>query len=65
MAVGPRTRPLAPSLYLTNEQTLVYVLDLAEGNQAVIEDARNGEIECVPSRDLEGWRVVVPKHAAA
>jgi len=63
VAVGPRTRPLEPRLYLTNEQTLVYVLDLAEGGQAVIEDARDGEIECVPGKHLEGWRVVVPKHA--
>jgi hypothetical protein len=42
----------------------VYVLDIpAEGGQAVIEDARNGEIECVPSKHLEGWRIVVPRHA--
>ena len=65
MAVGPRTRPLAARLYLTNETNLVYVLDLAEGGQAVIEDARDGEIECVPSKKLEGWRVVVPEHATA
>jgi hypothetical protein len=40
------------------------VLDLAEGGQAVIEDARNGEIECVPQAHLEGWRVVNPCRAA-
>lgn len=64
MAVAARTRPLARELYLTNERKLVYVLDIpAEGGQAVIEDARNGEIECVPSKHLEGWRIVVPRHA--
>jgi hypothetical protein len=41
----------------------VYVLDLPESGQAVIEDALNCEIECVPSARLEGWRVVVPDGA--
>lgn len=62
MGVAARTRPLERDLWLTNEKVLVYVLDLPESGQAVIEDARNGEIECVPSKKLEGWRVVVPQH---
>lgn len=63
MANGPRTRPLTERLYLTNERQLVYVLDLPESGQAVIEDALNCEIECVPCKNLEGWRVVVPDGA--
>jgi hypothetical protein len=62
VGVAARTRPLERDLWLTNEKQLVYVLDLPESGQAVIEDCRNGEVECVPSKHLEGWRVVIPQH---
>jgi len=43
----------------------VYVLDIAdEGQQAVVEDAATGEVQCVMAKLLNGWRIVVPSDAS-
>lgn len=65
MGTAARTQPLSPNLWLTDEKRLLFVLDLAEQEgQAIVEDARSGEIECIPAKCLEGWRVVEPADAA-
>lgn len=59
MGAPARTRALSAQMYLTDGERLIFVLDLPEG-QAVIEDVATGEVSCVPSVKLEGWRVVEP-----
>lgn len=65
MAIAARTRQLATHLYLTNGTQLLYVLDLPDEGQAVIEDAKTNKIKCVPTRELAGWRVVEPEQNGA
>ena len=55
------TQLVSTGSYLTDERRLVFVLDLPEPDQAIIEDARTGEVKCIPSRSLLGWRVVEPR----
>jgi len=63
MATATRTRPLASQLYITDGTHLLYVLDLPEGGQAVVEDAMTGDVQCVPAIRLDGWKVVDPNRA--
>jgi len=49
---------------VTDGHKLLYVLNLPEGGQAVVEDASTGSVECIPARRLEGWRVVKPEKVA-
>ena len=45
MGTAARTRELTPECYLTDDQaTLLYVLDLPEPGEAVVEDVGSGEI---------------------
>ena len=64
MGAPTRTRTLESRLYVTDGHKLLYVLNLPEGGQAVVEDASTGSVECIPARRLEGWRVVKPEKVA-
>lgn len=65
MGTAARTRELTPECYLTDDQaTLLYVLDLPEPGEAVVEDVGSGEILYIKSAVLNGWRLVIPKEDA-
>ena len=62
MGTAAGTRLLTTGCYLTDDQTaLVYVLDLPEQGEAVVEDCSNGDILCVKTAALNGWRLVIPE----
>lgn len=60
----PTAAPLSTHLYLTNGRNLLYVLDLPDEGQAIVEDAADGKVYCIASKHLDGWRIVEPAHAA-
>jgi hypothetical protein len=58
------TRELTEGSYLTDDdKVLVYVLDLREDGQAVIEDVRTGKVSCCHASSFDGWRFVLPEEA--
>lgn len=56
------TKLLTTGTYLTDDKQLVYVLDLPEPDQAVIEDAATGNVSCMLAEKLIGWRIVEPSN---
>jgi hypothetical protein len=59
------TRSLTTKCYLTDDRaTLLYVLDLPGPGEAVVEDVGTGEILCIKSVKLNGWRLVIPAEDA-
>lgn len=60
--MGIRTRErLAPRTYVTDETDLLLVLDIVDDGQAIVENARTGEVSCLDYGALHGWRVVEPE----
>jgi hypothetical protein len=45
---------------LTDETTLLYVLDVGKDGTATVEDVRSGEVYKLRASALAEWRVVVP-----
>lgn len=61
MAVAERTRALATHVYVTDESTLLYVLEIGAPDAAVVEDVRTGNIVKMRASALREWRVVTPE----
>jgi hypothetical protein len=59
VAVAERARALATHVYLTDETTLLYVLEVGGARGAVmVEDARTGEAYKMRASALTDWRVI-------
>lgn len=65
MGTATAARALTAGCYLTDESLLLYVLTLTIDGEATVENVRTGEISCIRSIKLDGWRFVDPEHDGA
>ena len=61
MGTAAATRTLTVGSYLTNEVTLVHVLDLTKNGETTIENVGTGEVTCSHASAFDGWRFVDPE----
>lgn len=55
---------LKREMYLTDENTLIWVVDLPKPGTVVVENAATGRTDYVAVDYLNGWRVVEPDRGA-
>lgn len=55
---------LKREMYLTDERTLIRVIDLPKPGVAVVENVKDGSTDHMSAARLETWRVVEPDHGA-